>query len=372
MIGRLVEWSTRNVGLVLFLTAGIVAAGLYAVRATPVDAIPDLSDTQVIVYTDFPGQSPQVVEDQVTFPLSTAFLSVPGSRVVRGFSFFGVSFVYVIFEDGTDLYWARSRVLEYLNAVAATLPDGAQPRLGPDATGVGWIFQYALTGAGLDLAELRSLQDWQLRFRLAALDGVSEVAGVGGQVRQYQVTVDPLALRDLGLSLDDVAAAIRASSSEVGGRTLELAEREYMIRGLGYLRGLEDLRTIPVAAARGTPVLLGDIATVAFGPDERRGPGGAGRARRGGKRHRDQARRRERAGGDRAGEAGAGGDLAQPARGRRHRDRLRPFRPDRALDCHAARHAARRKPRGVGRLLPLPAARPLCAGRYRYARRWAC
>jgi Cu(I)/Ag(I) efflux system membrane protein CusA/SilA len=271
VIGRLVEWSTRNVGLVLFLTAGIVAAGLYALHATPVDAIPDLSDTQVIVYTDFPGQSPQVVEDQVTFPLSTAFLSVPGSRVVRGFSFFGVSFVYVIFEDGTDLYWARSRVLEYLNAVAATLPDGAQPRLGPDATGVGWIFQYALTGGGLDLAELRSLQDWQLRFRLAALDGVSEVASVGGQVRQYQVTVDPLALRALGLSLDDVATAIKASNSEVGGRTLELAEREYMIRGLGYLRGLEDLRSIPVSAARGTPVLLGDIATLSFGPEERRG-----------------------------------------------------------------------------------------------------
>jgi len=271
VIVRLVEWSTRHVGLVLFLTAAVAAAGLYAVRATPVDAIPDLSDTQVIVLTDYPGQSPQVVEDQVTYPLASTFLSVPRSRVVRGFSYFGVSFVYVVFDDGTDLYWARSRVLEYLNAVAAELPAGARTRLGPDATGVGWIFQYALTGDGLDLAQLRSLQDWQLRFRLGALDGVSEVAGVGGQVRQYQVTVDPLMLRSLDLSIADVAAALKAGNSEVGGRTLELAEREYMIRGRGYLRGLDDLRAIPVSSARGTPVLLGDIATVAFGPDERRG-----------------------------------------------------------------------------------------------------
>jgi len=271
MIGRLVDWSARHAGLVLFLTAAVVAAGLYALRATPVDAIPDLSDTQVIVYTDYPGQSPQVVEDQVTFPLASAFLSVPRSRVVRGFSFFGVSFVYIIFEDGTDLYWARSRVVEYLNAVASQLPAGAEPRLGPDATGVGWVFQYALVGDGLNLADMRTLQDWQLRFRLAALDGVSEVASVGGQVRQYQVVVDPLKLKALGLSVGDVAAALKASNSEVGGRTLELAEREYMIRGRGYLQGLADLRSIPVVAARGTAVLLGDIATVEFGPEERRG-----------------------------------------------------------------------------------------------------
>ncbi|MBP1621784.1 MAG: Cation efflux system protein CusA, partial [Acidobacteria bacterium] len=209
MLGRLIEWSARNVFLVLLGTLFVVLAGLYAVAKTPLDALPDLSDVQVIVYTEFPGQAPQVVEDQVTYPLTTAMLSVPKSRVVRGFSFFGASFVYVIFEDGTDIYWARSRVLEYLNFAAGRLPRGVTPQLGPDATGVGWVYQYAVIGAQHTLAELRTIQDWYLRYQLAKAPGVAEVASVGGFVQQYQVTVDPTKLRAYGIPLAKVAQVIR-------------------------------------------------------------------------------------------------------------------------------------------------------------------
>ena len=271
MIARLIAWSARNVFLVLVATAFVVAAGIWAVRNTPLDALPDLSDVQVIVYTDYAGQAPQVVEDQVTYPLASAMLTVPRSKVVRGFSFFGASYVYVIFEDGTDLYWARSRVLEYLNAAASRLPRGVTPALGPDATGVGWVFQYALLAKDLTLAELRSLQDWRVRYALARAEGVAEVAGVGGFVKQYNVVVDPLRLRGLGISMDRVREAIRTSNQDVGGRTVEMSGFEYMVRGRGYLRGVEDLERVVLRSEGGTPLLLGDVARVEIGPDERRG-----------------------------------------------------------------------------------------------------
>jgi copper/silver efflux system protein len=271
MIGKIIEWSTRNVVLVLIGTTFLVLAGLYAVWTTPLDAIPDLSDTQVIVYTEFSGQAPQVVEDQVTYPLTTSLLSVPKSKVVRGFSFFGVSFIYIIFEDGTDPYWARSRVLEYLNAAGRRLPQGVTPTLGPDATGVGWVYQYALTGKGLDLADLRATQDWQLRYALAKVDGVAEVAGVGGFVKQYSVVVDPRRLQSLGISLKTVRDAIRDSNMDVGGRSIEIAETEYSVRGRGLFRNVGDIESIVLKADAGTPVLLKDVARVEFVPDERRG-----------------------------------------------------------------------------------------------------
>ena len=271
MIARLIAASARNVVLVLIGTAFAVLAGLYAVTHLPLDAIPDLSDTQVIVYTEFPGQGPQVVEDQVTYPLTSAMLNVPRSKVVRGFSYFGVSFVYVIFEDGTDIYWARSRVLEYLNAAAQRLPAGVTPTLGPDATGVGWVYQYALLAKDRTLAELRSLQDWTLRFALAKAGGVAEVASIGGFVRQYNVIVDPNRLRDFRLSLAQVREAIRASNKDVGGRTVELSEFEFVVRGRGYLNGVPDLEKIALKTSGGTPVLLRDVARIELGPDERRG-----------------------------------------------------------------------------------------------------
>ena len=271
MIARLIAWSARNVFLVLIGTAFAAAIGLYALRNTPLDALPDLSDTQVIVYTEFSGQAPQVIEDQVTYPLVSAMLTVPRARVVRGFSFFGASYVYVIFEDGTDLYWARSRVLEYLNNVARRLPAGAAPTLGPDATGVGWVFQYALLAKTLSLAETRSLQDWRLRYGLARAEGVAEVAPIGGFVRQYNVVVDPLRLRALGISLDRVREAVRTSNMDVGGRTVELSDFEFMVRGRGYLRSIADLEQVVLRSASGTPVLLRDVARVELGPDERRG-----------------------------------------------------------------------------------------------------
>ncbi|MCW5751834.1 MAG: efflux RND transporter permease subunit, partial [Alphaproteobacteria bacterium] len=231
MIRALIRWSASNRLLVFMLTGFLLAGGMIALLRVPLDAIPDLSDTQVIVYTEYPGQAPQVVEDQVTYPLTSAMLGVPRSRVVRGFSYFGVSFVYVIFEDGTDLYWARSRVLEYLNFAARRLPPGINPTLGPDATGVGWVLQYALVGAQRSLAELRSLQDWHLRFRLAQSEGVAEVASAGGFVKQYQVVVDPRRLQAYGIPLGRVAEVIRQSNRDVGGRVIELAETEFMIRG---------------------------------------------------------------------------------------------------------------------------------------------
>ena len=271
MIGRLIAASAHNVVLVLIATAFAVAAGIYGIANLPLDAIPDLSDTQVIVYTEYPGQAPQVVEDQVTYPLTTAMLTVPRSKVVRGFSFFGVSFVYVIFEDGTDIYWARSRVLEYLNAAARRLPNGVSPTIGPDATGVGWVYQYALLADDESLADLRTLQDWYVRYGLVKAEGVAEVASVGGFVKQYNVIVDPLRLRSFDITLADVRAAIRASNMDVGGRTIELAEFEFAIRGRGYIRSAADLERIVLKNERGTPVLLGDVARVELGPDERRG-----------------------------------------------------------------------------------------------------
>lgn len=271
MIARLIAWSARNVLLVMIATAFTVAAGLWSLRTLPIDAIPDLSDVQVIVLTDYQGQAPQVVEDQVTYPLTSAMLTVPRSRVVRGFSFFGTSFVYIIFEDGVDPYWARSRVLEYLNAAAADLPEGVTPTLGPDATGVGWVYQYALKGKNLTLAELRSLQDWVMRFAISRAEGVSEVASVGGFVKQYSITVDPVRMRALGLTLSEISDAVAASNMDTGGRTVELAEFEFMVRGRGYLKGTEDLEIVPIRATAGVPVLLRDVARVEIVPDERRG-----------------------------------------------------------------------------------------------------
>jgi Cu(I)/Ag(I) efflux system membrane protein CusA/SilA len=271
MLAKLIDWSARNSFLVLLATLFVVLAGAYAVVKTPLDALPDLSDVQVIVYTEYPGQAPQVVEDQVSYPLTTALLSVPKSKVVRGFSFFGASFVYVIFEDGTDIYWARSRVLEYLSTVAGRLPQGVAPSLGPDASGVGWVYQYVVLGANRSLAELRTLQDWYLRYQITKAQGVAEVASIGGFVQQYQVVVDPAKLRAYGVSLMTVANAIRNSNRDVGGRVVEMAEAEYMVRGRGYLRGKGDLEQLVVKAEKGTPVLVRDIARVELGPDERRG-----------------------------------------------------------------------------------------------------
>jgi Cu(I)/Ag(I) efflux system membrane protein CusA/SilA len=271
MIGRVIEFSARN-GLMILLTSIIVAAiGVWAIINTPLDAIPDLSDPEVIVYTEYSGQGPQVVEDQVTYPLTTALLQVPKSTVVRGYSYFGVSFVYVLFEDGTDTYWARSRVLEYLNAAQSRLPAGVTPSLGPDATGVGWIFEYAVVGAQHTLAELRSIQDWFVRFQLNAAGGVAEVASVGGFVKQYQVIVDPQKLKAYGLSLAQVTAAIHASNMEVGGSTVEMSEREYMVRGQGYLKGIDDLNNVVLKSESGSPVYIRNIGRVELGPAERRG-----------------------------------------------------------------------------------------------------
>lgn len=271
MISNLIAWSARNLLLVLVTAALAVTGGLYSLRSLPLDAIPDLSDVQVIVFTDYPGQAPQVVEDQVTYPLTTAMLTVPKSKVVRGFSFFGVSFVYVIFEDGTDPYWARSRVLEYLNAAANRLPQGVTPTLGPDATGVGWVYQYAVIAKELSLAELRSLQDWVVRFAVSKTEGVAEVASVGGFVKQYTVVVDPIRLKAQGVSLEDVANAVRASNRDVGGRTVELSEFEFMVRGRGYLKGVEDIESIGLRSQDGVPLRLSDIARVETVGDERRG-----------------------------------------------------------------------------------------------------
>jgi copper/silver efflux system protein len=276
MINAIIRASLENRTVVLLLSAMLTAIGVYSYVRTPVDALPDLSDVQVIVRTPYPGQAPRLVEDQVTYPLTTALLSVPGATSVRGYSFYGDSFVNVLFEDGTDPYWARSRVLEYLSQAAARLPEGVRPALGPDATGVGWIYQYALadrTGRH-DLAQLRSIQDWFLKYELQALDGVAEVATIGGMVKQYQVVVDPLRLRGYGLSLMMIEQAIRAGNQEVGGSVIEMAEAEYMVRATGYVRSIEDLERIPVMATRGgTPVLLRDVAEVRIGPEMRRGIG---------------------------------------------------------------------------------------------------
>ncbi len=271
MLTRIIQWSGRNPFLILLATVFIVIGGVFAVLTTPLDALPDLSDVQVIVYTEYPGQAPQVVEDQVTYPLTTAMLAVPKSKVVRGFSFFGASFVYVIFEDGTDIYWARSRVLEYLNFASSRLPKGVSPALGPDATGVGWVYEYALLAKNKNLAELRTIQDWYVRYQLTKAHGVAEVASIGGFVQTYQVTVDPLKLRSYGIPLAKVSQVIRDSNRDVGGRVVEMAETEYMVRGQGYLRSKRDLEMLVVKMEGGTPVLIRDIARVEMAPDERRG-----------------------------------------------------------------------------------------------------
>jgi Cu(I)/Ag(I) efflux system membrane protein CusA/SilA len=272
MLKSVIDFSIRNKVLVLAGTAAVIFGGLYALRQIPLDAIPDLSDTQVIIYTETPGEAPQIVQDQVTYPITTKMLSVPRAKVVRGYSFYGFSFVYVIFEDGTDPYWARSRVLEYLNGLAGSLPSGITPRLGPDATGVGWAFMYSLNSKNHDLAQLRSMQDWFLRYQLSSVEGVAEVASVGGFVKQYQITVDPHRLHAYNLSISDVAMAVRRSNSEVGGRSIEMGEKEFMLRVRGYVEGLDDLRKIAVGRGPGgTPVLLGEVAEVQLGPDMRRG-----------------------------------------------------------------------------------------------------
>src|SRR5215510_13265014 len=257
MIAKLIRWSINNRFLVLLATFIVSAWGLWSMLKTPVDAIPDLSDVQVIIRTSFPGRAPQIVEDQITYPLTTTMLSVPGAKNVRGYSFFGDSFVYVLFEDGTDLYWARSRVLEYLNQVQGRLPAGARAALGPDATGVGWVYEYALvdrTGRH-DLSQLRSLQDWFLRYELKSLPGVAEVASIGGMVRQYQVVLDPVKLAAYGVTHGQAVEAIQRANQETGGSVLEMAEAEYMVRASGYLKTLDDFRAIPLrTAAGGTPI----------------------------------------------------------------------------------------------------------------------
>jgi Cu(I)/Ag(I) efflux system membrane protein CusA/SilA len=272
MLNRIIEWSLRNQFLMVVALAFAILGGVWAVRQTRLDAIPDLSDVQVIVYTEFPGQAPRVVEDQVTYPITTKMLAVPYAKVVRGYSFFGYSFVYVIFEDGTDLYWARSRVLEYLSGLAGQLPRGVSPQLGPDATGVGWAFMYALNSDKRSLADLRSLQDWYLKYALTGVEGVSEVASIGGFVRQYQVEVDPIKLRAYDISLQKVRAAIQRSNNDVGGRVIEMSEKEYMVRGLGYVKEVRDLERIPLGVGPGgTPILLRDVGHVTIGPEMRRG-----------------------------------------------------------------------------------------------------
>jgi len=274
MIGRIIDAALRDKFQVFIATAILVAAGLWSVKHMPLDAIPDLSDVQVIVFTEYPGQAPQVVEDQITYPLTTALLAVPNTKIVRGYSFFGLSFVYIIFEDGTDMYWARTRVLEYLNYVSSRLPPGVSPVLGPDATGVGWVYEYALvdrTGTH-DLAQLRSIQDWYLRYPLQTVEGVAEVASVGGYVKQYQVEVDPNALQAYGIPLSRVKRAIQRSNNDVGGKLVEMSETEYMVRGLGYIKSIDDLKVIPVSVDEdGTPVRLQDVADIHLGPELRRG-----------------------------------------------------------------------------------------------------
>src|SRR5687767_6550698 len=274
MLKRIIEWSVANRLLVLLFTAAAIAGGIWAIRNTPLEALPDLSDVQVIVQTDFNEQAPRIVEDQVTYPIAAEMLKVPAAKVIRGYSFFGVSFVYVIFDDGTDLYWARTRVLEYLNGIAGKLPAGATPQLGPDATGLGWIYQYALedTTGKLDLAQLRAVQDWYLRYALTAVPGVSEVASIGGFEKQYQIDLDPIRLQAYGISVTGVMSAVRNANADIGAMVVELSEREYMVRGLGYLKSIGDIENVVVSANEaGTPIRVADIGRVSVGPGVRRG-----------------------------------------------------------------------------------------------------
>ncbi len=273
LISKIIEWSINNKVLVIILTVTLILGGIWAIMNTAIDAIPDLSDVQVIIYTEYPGQGPRIVEDQVTYPITTKMLSVPYAQDVRGYSFFGFSMVYIIFEDGTDLYWARSRVLEYLSSMRSSLPQAISPELGPDATGLGWVYQYALTSNKRSLQELRSIQDWFLRYELSAIPGVSEVASVGGFVKQYQVNVDPTRLSSYGIPLSKVKMAIKESNNDVGGRLMEMGETEFMVRGLGYIKSVDDLKDIAIGADKmtGTPVYLKDVANIDIGPELRRG-----------------------------------------------------------------------------------------------------
>ncbi len=273
LIAKIIEWSINNKIMVIILTAALVFAGIWAIKNTAVDAIPDLSDVQVIIYTEYPGQGPQIVEDQVTYPLTTKMLSVPYAIDVRGYSFFGFSMVYIIFEDGTDIYWARSRVLEYLSSISKDLPANVAPQLGPDATGLGWVYQYVLKSNKRSLQELRSIQDWFLRYELTAIPGVSEVASIGGYVKQYQVNVDPNKLASYGIPITQVKMAIKKSNNDVGGRLMEMAETEFMVRGLGYIKSKEDLKNVKIGVNQltGTPIFVKDVATVDIGPELRRG-----------------------------------------------------------------------------------------------------
>src|SRR6476469_3001701 len=274
MLKRVIEWSVANKLLVGLFTIGLAIAGIRAARQTPLEALPDLSDVQVIVQADYNEQAPRIVEDQVTYPIAAEMLKVPGARTVRGYSFFGVSFVYVIFEDGTDLYWARSRVLEYLSGIKGRLPASVTPTLGPDATGLGWVYQYSIedTTGRLDLAQLRSVQDWYLRYALTAVPGVAEVASIGGFEKQYQVDIDPAKLLAYGIPVTRVMAAIQGANNDVGAMTMELSEREYMVRGLGYLRGIGDIENVVVgASSSGTPIRVAELGRVSIGPANRRG-----------------------------------------------------------------------------------------------------
>ncbi len=272
-IAKLIEWSINNKFMVIMLTVALIGGGIWALKNIPVDAQPDLSDVQVIIFTEYPGQGPQIVEDQVTYPMTTKMLSVPFAQTVRGYSFFGFSMVYIIFEDGTDIYWARSRVLEYLSSLQKDLPDGVAPTLGPDATGLGWVYQYVLQSDKRDLQELRSIQDWFLRYELSALPGVSEVASIGGFVKQYQVNIDPNKLASFGISLGKVKTAIKQSNNDVGGRLLEISEMEFMVRGLGYIKNTEDLKKVSIGynPKSGTPIYLENVAKIDVGPELRRG-----------------------------------------------------------------------------------------------------
>ncbi|MGH8306401.1 MAG: efflux RND transporter permease subunit, partial [Steroidobacteraceae bacterium] len=273
MIARVIDWCTRNLFLVFTATFLIVAAGIWSMTRIPLDALPDISDVEVIIHTPWAGEPPNLIEDQVTYPIVTTLLAAPHVKAVRAQTMFGDSYVFVVFEDGTDLYWARSRVLEYLQQIEGRLPSGVHPVIGPDATGAGWVYEYVLVDHThrYSLADLRSLQDWSLRYQLETVPGVAEIASIGGFVRQYQVQLDPGKLRAYNIPLSTVIDRIRASTNEVGGRLLELGGAEYMIRGLGYFRSLDDLASVPVATKDGTPVLVRDLGTVAFGPDIRRG-----------------------------------------------------------------------------------------------------
>ena len=273
LIAKLIEWSINNKFLVIIFTVALIALGIWALTTTKVDAIPDLSDVQVIILTEYPGQGPRIVEDQVTYPLTTKMLSVPYAKDVRGYSMFGYSMVYIIFEDGTDIYWARSRVLEYLSGMRGQLPEGVSPQLGPDATGLGWVYQYVLNSDKRDLQELRSIQDFFLKYELSSIQGVAEVASIGGYVKQYQVNLDPNKLASYNIPLQKVKMANKQSNNDVGGRLLEMGEMEFMVRSLGYIQSKEDLENVAIGISpnSGSPIFLKDVATVDIGPELRRG-----------------------------------------------------------------------------------------------------